>query len=145
MIEVSKQSGFTLIELIIVVLIISVLAAIAYPSYTDYAENARRAEVQGDLAMLASSLETYRSQNLTYGGAQLSNLAPSLATNEYYTVSLNADPLPTGAQTYEITAIPKTGSMMKGTGAMKLNSQGESCWSEANQANCSYGTDKSWN
>ncbi|MCG8392413.1 MAG: hypothetical protein MI745_04960 [Pseudomonadales bacterium] len=95
--------------------------------------------------MLASSLETYRSQNLSYGGAELSALAPNLAANEFYTVSLNQDPLPSGSQSYEITAVPKTNSMMKDTGAMKLNSDGESCWSETNQTGCTYGSDKSWN
>lgn len=137
--------GFTLIEMLIVIMIISVLAAFAYPSYQDYVENARRTEMQGDIMMLASSLETYRSQNLSYGGAELSSLAPSLDTNDYFVVSLNQDPLPSGAQSFEITAVPKTGSMMEGSGAMRLNSEGQSCWSETNQTGCTYGSDKSWN
>ncbi len=140
-----SQKGFTLIEVLIVMVIISILAAIAYPRYQEYVENARRTELQGDLMMLASALETYRSQNLSYGGAELSALAPSLDAHDFYSVSLDQDPMPSGSQSYEITAVPKTGAMMEGTGALMLNSDGDSCWNENNQTGCTYGTDKSWN
>ncbi|GAB3378727.1 pilin [Lysobacter fragariae] len=40
-----KQSGFTLIELMIVVAIIAILAAIALPAYSDYTKKAKVSEV----------------------------------------------------------------------------------------------------
>ena len=49
-----KQSGFTLIELMIVVAIIAILAAIALPAYQNYTREARYADIQ----TLASSLKT---------------------------------------------------------------------------------------
>ncbi len=142
--NMKNERGFTLMEVLIVVVIVSILATIAYPSYVDYMERTRRLETQADMLDLASALETYRSQNLSYQGASVAALAPSLATNDFFVVTLSPDPLPAGAQDYEVIARPRSGMLMSGTGAMKLNSNGESCWNENNDADCTYG-DHSWN
>ena len=53
----SKNRGFTLIELMIVVVIIAVLAMIAYPSYQEQVRKSRRNQAKADLMELTQALE----------------------------------------------------------------------------------------
>ena len=45
-----RQSGFTLVEIMIAVVIIGILTAVALPSYSSYVMRARLAEAQAALA-----------------------------------------------------------------------------------------------
>lgn len=62
--NVHRQQGFTLIELMIVVAIIGILAAIALPAYQDYTVRSRVAE----LAVLASSMKATVGENIANDG-----------------------------------------------------------------------------
>ncbi|MBY8966541.1 type IV pilin protein [Algiphilus sp.] len=70
-----RQSGVTLIELMIAVAIVGILATIAYPSYLSYQERTRRAEGQSCLVELANTQERFYARNSRYSD-RFSELRP---------------------------------------------------------------------
>ena len=63
---ISKQRGFTLLEVMVVVIIIGILAAIAYPSYLRYVRDARLQNAKTELALAQNMLEKYYAQNSSF-------------------------------------------------------------------------------
>jgi type IV pilus assembly protein PilE len=105
--HIGKQTGFTLIELMIVVAVVSILAAIAYPSYTSYVIRGKRAEGRAMLMDTAARLERFYSDNNRYAIAN-NTFPPGIKTtsvNGHYTMSITT----TGNhQTYTLQAVPAT-------------------------------------
>jgi len=62
----SKQSGFTLIEIMVVVVIIGILASVVVPRIMDNPDKARVAKAKNDIQAIGSALDIYRLDNYVY-------------------------------------------------------------------------------
>ena len=103
-----RQSGFTLLELMIVVVVIAILAAIAVPSYSEYTIRSRLTEAYSGLASAQSSAEQFWSNNRTYVGFNSAAGFPAATSNFTYNLSNQT------ASTYTITAAAVATSPVKG-------------------------------
>ena len=76
-----KQSGFTLVELLIVAIILAILAAIVVPQFANTAAGASDAALRTNLSGIRSAVELYRQQHAqAYPGANASNTVVCTAT-----------------------------------------------------------------
>ncbi len=96
--KVKKNSGFTIIELMIVIVIVAILVSLAYPSYIQYVRKSKRGEAQQLLMNWSINQEIWRSNNTQYATAtQLP--AP---INDNYIFDLTVAPT---ATTYTLRAV----------------------------------------
>ena len=63
---IQRQSGFTLIEIMVVVVIMGVLAALVVPKLMGRADDARAVAAGQDIATLMQALKLYRLDNQRY-------------------------------------------------------------------------------
>lgn len=96
-----KDSGFTLIELMIAVVIVGILASIALPTYQNYVIKSRRADAFDGLMNLQSKQERYRASNSRYASTlSLAGYGSTTTYDGYYTLSIRS----TSAVQYAIIA-----------------------------------------
>lgn len=65
-----RQSGFTLIEIMVVVIIIGILAAIVAPNVIGRVDDARIAAAKSDISTIEGALKMYRLDNFVYPATQ---------------------------------------------------------------------------
>lgn len=88
----AKQTGFTIIEIMIVVVIIGILAAIIAPKFAGRPEQARKVQARQDVTYIQSAMDLYKLDNGDY------------PTNEQGIAALvtepNSEPAPTNWSQY---------------------------------------------
>jgi len=65
-----KQSGFTLIEIMVVVVILGILAALVVPQIMNRPEQAKVTVARGDIKAIAAALDMYKLDNFAYPSTQ---------------------------------------------------------------------------
>jgi type IV pilus assembly protein PilE len=108
--KAARQSGFTLVELMITVAIVGILASIAIPYYRDYVTRGKLPEAYSTLAALRVSMEQFYQDNRTYVGGP-GCVRPATAGDKF-TYDCPALTPPT-ATTYTLEAV---GIAAQGTG-----------------------------
>lgn len=112
----NRNSGFTLVELMVVVAIVGIIAAVAFPAYTQYVTKAKRATAKSLLTQVAQRQQQYFMDNksytadlsdLGYPGATLfvddqGNVSAATSEDSVYTIEVTAQ----NQTSYTLTATP---------------------------------------
>lgn len=130
LVRLSRQPGFTLIELIIVMAIVGILVAIAYPGYREFVRDGRRADAKAALMDLASGMERYYSENLTYQNAASNDDTPRFFPNQvpldggraYYELTIES----ADDESFTLRAEPI--NAQSGDGFLRLRGSGKRAW-----------------
>jgi type IV pilus assembly protein PilE len=86
--QVKKNQGFTLIELMMAVAIVGILAAIAYPSYQESVRKGARAEAKSVMFDLSQMEERYFTNNDAYLAVSAPPASPPSGWKNYSGSSL---------------------------------------------------------
>jgi len=149
--NIQRNKGFNLIELMIVIAIVGILSAIAMPSYKAYVIRGARSAAQTELLTLASLEEkiylnssayifTTAKVTTAYTGSTAGGLGVTSGktTDGKYALALSGS-----AQLFTITATPVAGTPQVGDGCLTIQENGLRQWHENTDA-CNLVTPTAW-
>lgn len=127
----SRQSGVTIVELLIVMVIIAVLAAIAFPAYDSQQRRSTRAAAQSQMVNIANRQAQFLldARNYALGAGALAALNVALPNEvvSFYAVTVENDvggTAPTTPPTFTIKATPIAGTRQAVDGELTLTHTG---------------------
>lgn len=137
-----RQSGLTLIELLIAVAIVGIITTIAYPNYATYLTKTKRSQATACLQEAAQYMERFYTTNLRYdqtsGGVAVSlpNTACVQDMSANYTLAINSvsanayalKVTPRGAQATADTQCGTLTLAQNGTRTISGSGSIASCW-----------------
>ncbi len=143
-----RQSGITLLELMIVVAIVAIISAVAYPSYTQFVVKTKRATATAVLLQVADRQQQFFMDNKQYA-SKLSSLgypADTFMVNDDGTIVGSGDSRRTynisltgaTATAFTVNGTPQLGQYAKDTdcgtltltnaGVKGQSGSGDNCW-----------------
>lgn len=133
--NVPRQRGFTLIELVVVVAIIAIIAGIAISAFSGAGRQAEQSRIMAEINSLNDAMSRYYQGSYSYTGATMDALRGGVNVN--IAASPNYTVTPTVAatgQSYDLVARPVTGSVVAGTGAYSIDETGRRCYYPGNDS-----------
>jgi prepilin-type N-terminal cleavage/methylation domain-containing protein len=124
----NKQSGFTIVELLIVVVVIAILAAITIVSFSGIQKKAQLASLQSGTRTTINKVELFRVDNNLYPGSIVDcpspaaiNICLTPSSGESYAYTSNVP----GGSGYRIDLVPSYELTLMGSGQFLYTSSAE--------------------
>lgn len=149
----SKEKGFSLLELMVSIVIVGIIASIAYPSYQQFVIDSRRVDAQQALMSFANAMERHKTETMEYTGAASGAVdsGPPAATffpdqspvdggTAYYDLSI----VSSTSRSFVLMADPIGGTTQADDGHLEVLSTGIKRWDKNNDGDALDAGENNW-